>query len=168
MTVKLDFSNLDLRDALDLAVLIEVEAWERYKFFAKQMGRKMPGDAADIFEFMARNEEKHGHDLSERRQKMFGDEPLRVSRDDIFDVEAPDIGAPRRNMSTLQAFELALSSEQKAYWFYDEALKYVTDADIRKLFEELRDEESEHVRLLKEAMAKLPPEAAEQKDFTQD
>ena len=51
------------------------------------------GDAASIFNSMAKNEEKHGQQLSERRQKLFGDRPLRVSRDDIFDVEAPEPGA---------------------------------------------------------------------------
>ncbi len=157
MTANIDFSKLDLQDALDLAVLIEVEAWERYKFFAKQIGRRRPGDAADIFESMARNEEKHGKQLSERRQELFGDAPLRVSKDDIFDVEAPDSGAPRWNMSPLKAFKLALNSEEKAFWFYDEALKHVKDPGVRELFTELREEESEHVVMVKEAIEKLPP-----------
>jgi len=157
MTVKLDFSKLDLRDALDLAVLIEVEAWERYKFFAKQIGIKNPHDPAAIFEFMAGNEEKHGHALSERRQALFGDAPLRVSRDDIFDVEAPEVGAPRRFMSPLQAFQLCLSSEEKAYNFYKEALDHVTEPTVKELFAELLEEEEEHVRLVNDAIAKLPP-----------
>jgi rubrerythrin len=157
MTVNIDFSTLDLMDALDLAVLIEVEAWERYKEFAKQIGRRRPGDAGDIFRIMADNEEKHGHQLSERRQKLFGNAPLRVNADDIFDVEAPEAGAPRWNMSPLKAFQLALESEEKAFWFYDEALKHVTDPEICELFTELRDEETDHVRMVKEAIAALPP-----------
>ena len=32
--------------------------------------------------------------------------------------------------------------------------------DVRALFEELRDEEAEHVTMLKEIIAKLPPSAA--------
>lgn len=157
MTVNIDFSTLDLMDALDLAVLIEVEAWERYKHFAKQIGRRVPGDAASIFESMASNEEKHGHQLSDRRQELFGDAPLRVSSDDIFDVEAPDWGAPRWNMSPLKVFQLALAAEEKAYWFYDEALKHVTDPAIHELFTNLRDEETEHARMIREAIEALPP-----------
>jgi rubrerythrin len=60
-------------------------------------------------------------------------------------------------MSPLKAFQVALASEQKAFWFYDEALKHVTDPAVRELFQELRDEETEHVRMIKDAIAALPP-----------
>lgn len=159
MTVTLDFSKLDLMDALDLAVLIEVEAWERYKIFAKQIGHRWKGDAASIFSYMAENEEKHGKQLQEKRESLFGDKPGRVTRDDIFDVEAPEMGSPKWNMSPLKAFELALESEQKAWEFYDEALKHVSDPEVRKLFEELREEEVEHVNMVKRAIDDLPPGA---------
>ena len=106
---------------------------------------------------MATNEEKHGRQLAERRKQLFGDVPVRVSRTDIFDVEAPDVGAPTANMSPLKAFQLAQQSEEKAFWFYDEALKYVKDTDVRELFSELRDEETEHVQMVKDAIEALPP-----------
>jgi len=60
-------------------------------------------------------------------------------------------------MSPLKAFQLALASEEKAFWFYDEAIKNVTNPSVRKLFTELRDEETEHVRMVKEAIEALPP-----------
>jgi rubrerythrin len=60
-------------------------------------------------------------------------------------------------MSPLKAFQLALASEEKAFSFYDQALKHVSNPDISKLFEELRDEESEHVRMVKDAIKALPP-----------
>ena len=157
MPVSLDFSTLDLMDALDLAILIEVEAWECYNYFSEQIGRRYPGDAASIFYSMARNEEKHGRQLRDRRQELFGDTPVRVSHTVIFDVEAPEVGAVRWNMSPLKAFQLALASEEKAYSFYDQALEHVTDSNIRELFAELRDEETEHVRMVKDAIEALPP-----------
>ena len=157
MPVNLDFSTLDLMDALDLAIMIEIEALERYKAFAEQIGHRFSGDAASIFQSMAKNEEKHGRQLIQRRQELFGDAPPRVSRSAIFDVEAPEAGAPRWNMAPLKAFQLALASEEKAYWFYDEALKHVADPAVRDLFAELRDEETEHVRMVKEAIEALPP-----------
>ena len=144
-------------DALDLAILIEVEAFQRYKFFSEQLGDRFPGDAASIFRSMASNESKHGEQLNERRQQLFGDKPLRVSKDALFDVEAPEVGAPRSNMSPMSALQLALDSEEKAFWFYDEALKHVTNPEVRELFEELRDEETEHVRMVKELIEALPP-----------
>lgn len=159
MSVKIDFSTLDLMDALDLAILVEAEARDRYNFFAEQIGRRETVDAASIFESMAINEEKHGRQLADRRRELFGDKPMRVSKTALFDVEAPEFGAPRWDMSALKALQLALASEEKAYWFYDEAMKYVKDPGVRELFAELRDEETEHVRLVKDAMAALPPGA---------
>lgn len=157
MSVKIDFSTLDLMDALDLAVLIEAEARDRYNFFAEQIGRRDAVDAASVFEIMALNEAKHGDQLAERRSQLFGAKPMRVSKSALFDVEAPELGAPRWNMSPLKAFQLALASEEKAYWFYNEALGHVRDAGVRELFTELRDEETEHVKLVMDAIAALPP-----------
>lgn len=162
MSTRLDFARLDLMDALDLAVLIEAEAYDRYRLFAAQLGHRHAGDAASVFASMANNERKHGQALMERRKARFGSVPMRVSRDDLFDIEAPDPGAPRSSMSTLQAFEVALAAEQKAHAFYDQALAHVIDPEIRALFVELRDEETEHVRMVRQAIASLPPEAHEE------
>jgi rubrerythrin len=70
------------------------------------------------------------------------------------------VGEIHPTMSTLRAFEIALESEQKAFDFYHEALAHITNPEIQKLFAELRDEETEHVRLVQQAISALPPEAA--------
>lgn len=159
--MSIDFSKLDLMDALDLAILIEREAHERYEMFTEQLGhRSASNDAASVFASMAINEAKHGEQLAERRKGLFGDKPMRVSSTSIYDVEAPEMGDIDVNMSTLRAFELALESEQKALDFYEGALPHTTDPQIQELFKELRDEEIEHVRMVQEAIAALPPEAA--------
>ncbi len=168
MPVRIDFATLDLMDALDLAVLIEVEACERYQSFVAQLGHRYAGDAASVFASMAENEAKHGEQLAEQREALFGDKPMRVNRDDLFDVEAPDQGAPRSNMSPLQAFEVALSSEQKARDFYNEALPHVSNPEIRDLFTELRDEEVEHVHMVQEAIAALPADASAEWEEDED
>lgn len=168
MPTRLDFTKLDLMDALDLAILIEDEAYERYRYFSAQLGHRAHGDAASVFAVMAENEKKHGVDLLTRRKQMFGTAPMRVKRDDVFDIEAPDQGAPRSSMSTLQAFEVALAAEQKAFVFYDEALTNVQHPEIRALFTELRDEETEHVNLVLKAIAGLPPSAAQEWEEDED
>jgi len=160
MSTRLDLSKLTLMDALDLAALIELEAYKRYTQFAEQLGSRGIGDAGGVFQSMAVNENKHCEQLAERRLALFGDRPPKVKLDDIFDVEAPDFGAPRWNMSPLKAYHVALSSEKKAFAFYDEALRHVSQPDVRALFEELRDEEAEHVAMLNEIIGKLPPSAA--------
>ena len=160
MPTRLDISKLTLMDALDLATLIEVEAQRRYTQFAEQLGTRDADDAGAVFASMAVNESKHGEQLAERRLALFGVEPPKVKLDDIFDVEAPDFGAPHRNMAPLDAYQVALFSEKKAFAFYDQALRYVKQPDVKALFEELRDEEAEHVRMVEEIIAKLPPSAA--------
>jgi len=160
MTTKLDISRLTLMDAIDLAALIELEAHKRYTLFAEQLGSRGSDDAGAVFKSMAVNERKHGEQLAERRVALFGDERPTVRLDDIFDVEAPDVGAPNSDMSPLTAYQVALSSERKAFAFYDQALHYVNQPDVKALFEELRGEEAEHVQMLEQIIAKLPPSAA--------
>jgi rubrerythrin len=156
MTIHLDVAKLSLQDALDLAVLIEKEAEERYLWFASMLGERYRGDATDFFSMMARNEQRHGMELAERRRSLFGDAPSRVTADMVEDVEAPDSGKPRPNMSPRHALEVALESEIKAYDFFDQALPGVKDPEVRKLFEELRLEELEHQELVKQLRAKYP------------
>lgn len=162
MFTRLDFKTLTLMDALDLAILIEVEAYKRYTLFTSQLGQRDPNDAASVFRSMADNEKKHGEQLAWRREQKFGKVQSKVALDDLFDVEAPDVGSVHSKMSSRKAFEVALAAEKKAFDFYDQALPSVKDRDIKELFEELREEESEHVRMVEDIIAKLPPEAAQE------
>jgi rubrerythrin len=155
-------------DALDLASLIELEARRRYTEFAESLGTRGVDDAGAVFRSMAINEGKHCDEIAERRLALFGDRPAKVTLDDIFDVEAPEVGDVRWDMSAFRAYRLALHSEQKAFAFYDEALEYVTQPEVKSLFEELREEEAEHVRMLVKIIANLPPSAEvelEDEDF---
>ena len=87
---------------------------------------------------------------------LFGKAPSRVTADMIEDIEAPGIGKPRPYMSPRHALEVAMESEIQAYEFFDVALPNIQDAEARKLFEELRDEEALDQRLLKEQMPRYP------------
>ena len=159
-STKIDFSKLTLMDALDLGFLIEIEASKRYALFAEQLGTRSGDDAGAVFESMVANEDKHGEELAKRRFALFGEAPPKVKPDDIFDVEAPDVTAPSWNISQVRAYQIALMSEEKAYAFYDQALRWVTQPDVKALFAELRKEEAEHVQMLRDIIAKLPPSAA--------
>jgi rubrerythrin len=157
MAVRVDLSQLTLMDTLDLATLIEVEAFKRYSLFVEQLGSST--DAGSFFESMVENEKKHADELADRRQALFGTTPPRVRLDDVFDVEAPDVGSTRWDMSLSKACHVALRAEQKAFEFYDRALLRVKEPEVRALFEELRDEEAEHVRMVEAIIAKLPATA---------
>jgi rubrerythrin len=154
----IDFRTLSLQDALDLAISIEEEAKDRYDDFARQVGGgRYAGDAADMFRTMAGFEAKHRAELASRRRDLFGFAPRRITKEALDDVEAPDRGKPRVFMSARQAMEVALSSEEKAFEFFDGALPHLTDPDVRMLFEELREEEEKHIGMVKQRLARLPP-----------
>ena len=159
MPAKVDFSTLTLMDTLDLASLIEVEAFDRYTLFARQIGLGFSSNAGSVFQSMAENERKHGDQLAARRRTLAGEAPGRNRLDNFSEVEAPGGGAPRHNMSELKAYQVALQAEKKAFAFYDRALRNVKDPEVKALFEELREEEAEHVRMIEEIIAKLPPSA---------
>lgn len=157
-TKNIDFESLPLVKALDLAVLIEEEAKERYEEFAEQMEVHRTPEAARFFEFMAANEEKHRAELAARREQLFGDEPSEVTRAMLFDIEAPDYNEARAFMTAGESLATAMQSEKKAWEFFDRLIPKVTDPDVRALFEELREEELEHQKLVQEQIDQLPPE----------
>jgi rubrerythrin len=157
-TSGIDFGTLSLRDALDLAILIEEEACERYEELADQMDTHHTPEAARFFRFMAENEEKHRRVLATRRCERFGDASTAVTRAMLFDVEAPDYDEARAFMSARAALETALRSEKKAHAFFVAALLHVEDPEVRALFDELRREEIEHQSLIRRQLAELPPE----------
>ncbi len=166
MAETIDFATLDLQDALDLAILVEEEARERYLEFVSQMTQHHTPEAAAFFEAMAGNEEKHGEELKKRRRALFGEVPRRVSRDMLWDVEAPDYDETRAFMSARQAMGVALRAETKAQEFFVKALPHIADDDVRRLFEELRDEEVVHQTLVREALRNLPQETeADPEDY---
>lgn len=65
------------------------------------------------------------HD-NRRSQAAEGDCPAKVTLGNIYDVEAPEVGDVRWDMSAFKAYRLDLHSEQKAFAFSGEALEYVT------------------------------------------
>lgn len=156
----LDFSTMSLRDALDLAVLIEEEARDRYEEFADQMDAHHTPDAAKFFRFMAKNEEKHRAELAARRAKLFDEQPAAVTRQNLFDVEAPEYDEARAFMTRREALQAAFRAEKKAYTFFVQALIYISDSEVRQLFDELRHEEVEHQQLVLAELERTPPESA--------
>jgi erythrin-vacuolar iron transport family protein len=160
----IDFEKLALRDALDLAILIEEEAKERYEEFTAQMESHHTPEAASFFRFMVGNEAKHEAELEARRAMLFGDSPRTVTRAMIYDVEAPDYDEARAFMSPHAALKAAFRCEEKAHDFFVAALPRIQDPDVKALFEELRDEEIEHQKLILKQIAKLPPEGGTRPD----
>ena len=158
MKQPLDLTTLAICDALDLAILVEEEAKDRYEELADQMALHHNDDAARFFLKMVQVELTHEHVLMNKRRARFGDSPRRVTRAMIFDVEAPDYAGARATMTARRALEMALEAEQKAYQFFDDAVGAVSDPEIRAFFTQLRDEELEHQRRVEAEIARLGPD----------
>jgi erythrin-vacuolar iron transport family protein len=157
-TKTLNLTGLDLRDALDLASLIEEEAKERYEELVAQMENQHTFEAAAFFQSMVGNEARHGEELAARRRALFGDVPRRVDRSLLWEVEAPAYETVRAFMTLREALLVALDSEVKAYNFFCEALKLPVAEPVRELFEELKREEILHQDLVQKELSKLPPD----------
>ena len=155
----LDLTGLDLRDALDLAILVEEEARERYEELAAQMENQHTADAAAFFHLMVKNEARHGRDLAARRNDLFGGAPRRVDRSLLWDIEAPAYETVRAFMTLREALAVALEAETKARDFFSASLELPVAEPVRKLFEELRQEEVLHQRLVNEQLSRLPPDS---------
>jgi erythrin-vacuolar iron transport family protein len=152
MTLRLDFSKLSLRGALDLAITIEEEAQLRYQEFA---ARVSDPEAVLFFREMVVNESKHRRQLEARRDVLFRHEPPRIETSLLDDVEATDPAEVPEAIAVREAMEVALRAEIRAWEFYDKALPHIADPDVRIFFAELRDEEVEHQALLREKLSRL-------------
>ncbi len=156
MSVDIEFASLSIKDALDLAILVEDEAEERYRELAENLEHHNTKDAARFFRFMMGCEAKHGEELRAKREELFGDEPTTVDRSMLWDVEAPAYETARSFMTLQDALDVALAAETKAFEFFDGALPEVEDPEVRELFTELRQEEVEHMQMVREQKEKLP------------
>ena len=143
----IDFSQLDLRGAFDLAIMIEEDAQLRYEEFSRAFADQ-PGGAAQVFRDMAVNEAKHRADLESRRRVIFRHDPPRIEVSVMDGAEHPELSELESPLSARQALEVALAAERRAYDFYKGALPYVKDPSVRKFFEDLMEEEVEHQALL--------------------
>ncbi len=151
-----DPARLTLKDALDLAVLIEEEAEERYRDFAAQLAEHGTPGAAKLFADLAVEEGRHGAELAARRQARFPDALRTVNRGQIWDVEAPGFEQAQAFMDDRRALTVALACEGKARAFFAGLVEVATDAEARTLFAELEQEESEHIQRIKRALERLP------------
>ncbi len=160
MTKTLELARLDLKDALDLAILVEDEAKERYDELAAQMEAHHTAEAASFFHVMSANEARHGAELAARRKQLFGGAPSRVDRSMVWDIEAPEYENVHAFMTLHEALNVAMAAEVKAHRFFTDALALPVAEPVRKLFLELQEEEVQHQALVGRELAKLPPDEA--------
>lgn len=152
MITRIDPARLGLKDALDLAILMEEEAAERYQDFADQLRTHGTPAAAALFAALADEETRHGQELATRRRSLFGDDRRTVTRAMLWDVEAPAFDQASAFMNIRAALTVALEAERKAQAFFAGLVPVAADPQARALFAELEAEEVAHVRRVRIAL----------------
>jgi rubrerythrin len=149
--------TISLKEALDLAIQVELEAKSRYEEFHRQIGTRASGDAGDFFLKMASNEKKHAEDLKQKRMELFGTGESSLSLEDLYEfqeIEAPFYDQAESFMSIRKALTIARDCEIKAYEFFHKAESIVKDQQIKDLFCELKNEEIEHRKMVEALLEK--------------
>jgi len=152
MALKVDFSRMDGRDALDIAIVIEDEAQLAYEHLADWVAGDGNAEAAEFFKRMAVREKRHKDEITERRAELFGDVPARHDEAAPWEAELPDYESLGRGVTLEEAFTVAMGAETRAHDFYAEALEYIEEPTVAELFDWLRKAELEYQRLLTEEM----------------
>ena len=155
MALKVDFSRMDGRDALDIAIVIEDEAQLAYEHLADWVKSDGNTEAAEFFERMAVREKRHKDEITARRQELFGDVPARHDDAAPWEAEVPDYESLGRDVTLEEAFNVAMGAETRAHDFYAEALDYIEAPEVVELFDWLRKAEIEHQRMLGEEMKRF-------------
>jgi rubrerythrin len=142
-------------DALGIAIRMEEEG---IRFYSKAADQSKNALAKKMFASLSKDEERHRAIF----QEMAAEEGVRPSRADELDESSPAKriksifkGAaakvkktPRGTDEIIQALDIALGMEQKAYFFYAAAAKTMADAQEKEILLKIAEEENEHFRIL--------------------
>jgi erythrin-vacuolar iron transport family protein len=138
-----EFTDLDEREILALAIALEEEDSRIYRDFAEKLKANHPA-IASILESMWAEEIDHHARLLATFKQAYGDHIPFVRRQDVkgFVKRRPiwlnRILQPRRVLGA------AMAMEAETRRFYREAANTVTSAELRKLLIELADAEEDH------------------------
>jgi rubrerythrin len=140
------------------ALVMELEAAQRYTEFADAMETHNNLEVAALFRKMAGVEGKHAEQIMAEMGWTAMPAPHAAGAS-WAGFEAPET-APGDDvhylMQPYHALELALSNEQRAERFFARLARAATTAAVRKAARELQQEEREHVELVRAWMKKVP------------
>lgn len=137
------FDSLSEREILALAIGLEEEDARIYSDFADGLRQDFPASAA-VFEDMRAEESGHRRRLFELYQQRFGDHIPLIRREDVkgFIRRRPVWLARPLRLETVRAQAATMEAEVRNY--YMTAAKRVTDVGVRRLLDDLAEEERSH------------------------
>ena len=147
-----------LDDLMAQALVMELDAAQRYNEFADMMETHNSPDVAEWFRKMAIIERKHATQIM--AEMGWTQAPKHMTATPVFEgFEAPE-SAPIEDMHYLMqpwhVLQLALANEERAERFFAHLASVATVESVRKAALELQKEEREHVELVKAWLLKVP------------
>jgi len=157
------FSSLSEQEILALAISSEEDDGRIYRAYADGIRAEFP-QSAKVFDEMADEEESHRNRLIERHRARFGDTIPLIRREHVSDYyqRKPDWLVRPLGIEKVRA--QAEQMEIDAQRFYVEAAKRTTDAQTRKLLDDLAVAEKAHVSMAQRLGIKHVPESVQQEE----
>lgn len=140
---------------------LEHESMERYEELADAMAVHNNHEVAEFFTQMAEFSSKHAAEVRElaKDYTLPAIPPWEYQWQDGVVPEVGDYAGTHYLMSRRQALEFALFNESRGRDFYADVAERSPSEEVRKLAAEFRDEEAEHVQILKKWIARTPESA---------
>jgi rubrerythrin len=139
------------------ALVMEIDAAQRYTEFADAMETHNNLEVAALFRKMAVIESKHAEQIMAEMGWTALPPPAAGASWSGFEAPETTPGDEVHYlMQPYHALELALVNEQRAERFFARLARAATTATVRKAARELQEEEHEHVELVRAWMKKVP------------
>ena len=141
------------------ALWLELDAVERYRELADAMEMHNNRDVADLFRRMAAIESKHA-DRIMKQMDWSKVPPPPAGPAPWAGAEGPETVAHEEVhylMQPYHALALALKGEEQALRFFEALERAASVPAVKRAAAEMADEEREHVALVKNWMARVPP-----------
>ena len=140
------FADLSESEVLALAISSEDDDARTYTTFAHALRERFPA-SAQVFLEMAEEEHEHRRSLTDLFQKKFGDFIPLIRRGDVSGFVKHQPAWLMKHMSLENVRKRAEVMELETYRFYRQAAERSSDADIKKLLNELAEAEKAHEAL---------------------
>ena len=148
-------------DFMAQAYSMELEATERYAQFAEQLDTHNNREVADLFRKLSAIEALHAKRiLEEMGWPSLPALPVAFAWEDAEGPETAPLDSLHYLMQPYHALQLALQCEQRAQQHFEGIAAGKAPKKVRAAAAEMAGEEREHVRLIKEWLARVPKPAA--------
>ena len=145
----------NVKDAIKTAIQMEKDGYAFYKKASSQTSSEM---GKEIFESLANDEQLH----LEVFQKLFEDRIEKSEWDDlvnsskkyteidIFPKDLKQIEGANPDANELDAIHIAMDSEKNAIDYYGKIKEKINDEEIKKIIDEIIEQEKNHYSILQE------------------